>query len=192
MKQLAWSLLCGALLAQPLFAADELPEGAEGDSAAPALQEEPASPTIYRSLDDQGRPVFSDQPPTGRQAEPVEVREQNILPLVRPVMPPAPPGQGGDDDGVQYRVAIVAPPQGETFHNPELIQVQASVTPAMGEGQSLRVLDNGTPGPLKIEWPDRGEHRLVVQLLDEGGEVLAESNPVTVYVHRVSLLRPTP
>jgi len=48
----------------------------------------------------------------------------------------------------------------------------------------LRLLDNGVETAATISWPDRGEHRLLVQVIDDEGEVIAESEPVVVYVHR--------
>lgn len=187
MKRLPWYLLWIALLATPAAVlAEDAEDAADNEEPVPGQ-------VIYRTRDAAGNVIFTDQPPAGQAAEPIQLREHNIVPLVRPVIPSSPTEQAvEEDEGERYAVSIVAPPNGETFHNPEVIQVQAAVSPAMRKGQTLQLLDNGVPSELKLEWPDRGEHVLVVRLLDKDGKVLAESGAVTVFVHRVSLLRSAP
>lgn len=145
-------------------------------------EEADAAPRIYRTLDAQGRPVFTDVPDPDRPTEEVQLREQNSI---RMVTPKPLPTAAKEAPGIAYKLAITSPVDQATVHNPESISVQISVTPAPGEGHRLRLLDNGVESPRSIAWPDRGEHRFVAQVVNADGEVLAESAPVVLYVQRV-------
>jgi hypothetical protein len=152
-------------------------------ASEPVAQEQELDTTqrIYRTVDAQGRPVFTDAPDPGRPTEEVQVREQNTIPMARP-KPLSVPQK--ESVAVVYKLAITSPEDQSTVHNPESISVQISVAPAPGEGHRLRLLDNGVESPRTIAWPDRGEHRFVAQVVNARGEVLAESAPVVLYVQR--------
>ena len=93
-----------------------------------------------------------------------------------------------DDEFSGYELAITSPANQETLNNPESMTISVSVNPPPGKGHVLRILDNGEEVTKVVEWPDRGEHRLLAQVVGEDGRVLAESAPVVVYVQRVSIL----
>jgi hypothetical protein len=171
-------ILCIASLAVlPLWA--EVPDINEGEGDR----------RIYRTVDEHGRPVFTDAPDHRRPAEPLEIREQNTITIV----PSRPSGWSEPSRPVQqapaFKVAISSPAHEETFRNPQSITVKAGVSPRMPPGGQMRLMDNGVAVEgMTLEWPIRGEHRLVVQVLNAEGEVVAESDEVIVYVHRASLL----
>jgi hypothetical protein len=77
------------------------------------------------------------------------------------------------------------------LRNPESILVRASVSPAMVRGHRMRLMQNGQPVEgMLINWPDRGTHTLQVQVVNSKSEVLGESAPVVVYVHRTTVNSP--
>jgi hypothetical protein len=144
------------------------------------------TPRIYRTLDEKGRPVFTDVPDPSRDAEQVEIREQNTIRMVQPRQMIKAPEQE-DKAEPTYKLAITSPADQTTVHNPESMTVRISAQPELQEGHRLRLLDNGEESAATIAYPDRGEHRFVAQIVDADGEVLAESDPVVVYVHRVKV-----
>ena len=160
-------------------------QAAEEPATEELITEEPTQ-RIYRTVDEQGRPVFTDVPDHRAPAQELQIREQNTVPMVVPRIAPA------EEDEVEvvleYKLAITSPANEETLNNPESMTVAVSVNPAPAPGHALRILDNGQEVARVVEWPERGEHRLVAQVVDEDGKVLAESAPVVVYVQRVSLL----
>ena len=170
-----WSLVVMLVLGS-VAAAEESTSAEQGEA-------EDVTPRIYRTTDAQGRPVFTDAPDSGQHSEEVEVREQNTIKMVQPRLMIQAPSQD-EPAGVAYKLSITSPADQATVHNPESLSVQISAQPDLEEGHRLRLLDNGEETDATIAYPDRGEHRFVAQVVDADGEVLAESRPVVVYVHR--------
>lgn len=170
-----WSLVAVLVLAS-VAVAEEPVSDEQGEA-------EQVTPRIYRTLDDKGRPVFTDAPDPSREAEQVDVREQNTIKMVKPrQMTQATEGQA--EKAITYKLAITSPADQATLRHPPSLTIKYSAQPALQEGHRLRLLDNGVETAATISWPDRGEHRLLVQVIDDEGEVIAESEPVVVYVHR--------
>lgn len=159
----------------------------EEQEVGEAATEEVQVQRIYRTVDEQGRTVFTDAPDPRGPAQEVEVRPQNTIPMVLPTVTP-PAEEKADDEFSGYELAITSPANQETLNNPESMTISVSVNPPPGKGHVLRILDNGEEVTKVVEWPDRGEHRLLAQVVGEDGRVLAESAPVVVYVQRVSIL----
>lgn len=158
--------------------ADEAANASDGANGSTAK--------IYRTVDEQGRPVFTDVPDHRRPAEEVRVNEGSTVQMVQPKI--AKPEVEKVEAVSGYEIAISSPTHEQTLNNPEVMRVTITLVPAPAEGHSLRLLDNGSEVPVLIEWPDRGEHQLIAQVVDQAGKVLAESQPVVVYVQRVSIL----
>jgi hypothetical protein len=148
-----------------------------------------SSDQIYKTVDKDGKVIFSDQP--APQAEPVNVGRTNSM------QPPAATGTPADTaptepTAVVYEsVEITSPADGGTVTNPSgNILVLFTLAPALREGDSTRLLIDGMPpgmpaeGGLLAPTTSRGEHRLEVQVLDAAGTVLATSAPVYVTVFR--------
>ena len=171
-----WSLV--AVLALGSVAMAEEPVGEQQGEA------EDVTPRIYRTLDEKGRPVFTDAPDPSRDSEQLDVREQNTIKMVKPRQIIQAPEQQGEE-ALTYKLAITSPADQATIHNPESMTVRISAQPELQEGHRLRLLDNGEESAVTIAYPDRGEHRFVAQVVNADGEVLAESDPVVVYIHRV-------
>jgi len=157
----------------------------------------PVQAGVYTWVDASGVRHFSDQPVPG--SEQVEVVPQNVY---TPPAPPATdasatqavkPGGGFHYDSIQ----IQFPEDGSTIReNTGRIEVQVDIRPPLqsARGDRLSVVLDGaveqtaTGSRLVFDNVPRGEHQLVARILDGRGEVLAESPPVTFYLHRYSAL----
>lgn len=142
---------------------------------------------VYKIVDEQGRVTFTDSPPPGTKAEKVEIQEANRLPPppIRPAQPDAPQTAPIPD----YRVAITYPPQ--DFHvTPGIrdLDVEISVVPGIRAGHRVELTDNGqvVPGRTLQNIVVRGTHVLLARVVDREGNVLSESEPVQIHVHRPS------
>lgn len=192
-------------LAMPLSASEvEEREAAREQVPAPESQST-VTKKVYKSYDKDGSVKFTDEPVDGSQE--IEVRESNRVQFVRPEARPSPEDeleQVLDVKPVSYRVGIVAPGDQSHYHNhAEPIPVRLSVQPELQQGDRVEVTDNGEvisaddAGGYRLEYPARGEHRLEARIINSKGNVVAESEAVTIYIHRASALnrpqaKPTP
>lgn len=184
--------LCCVCLAGSVVADDhaesDIEIGADDVRSEESVSHEPLR--IYKSVGKDGVPSFSSDSVDG--AEEVEIKPTNSV-RITPTKPsaaalPAPPKKKA------YKVSISSPENDKHYHNdPNPVPITVSVSPALGARETLEVLDNGSlladvGGKYTLEFPDRGEHQLVARVIDEDGEVLATSEIVTIFVHRVSQL----
>jgi hypothetical protein len=156
-----------------------------------------APAAIYRSLDEQGNVVFSDQPGRGAQRidlPPVPTYEAPDLrparPHDRPSAQPAP---------INYsKLEIRQPAPDATLRdNSGAVSVIAVIEPELGAGHRLQFyLDGqakGEPGTetrASFSNVDRGAHRVEVAVVNAAGEELRRSESVTFYLHRQSVNSP--
>ncbi|MCD9499779.1 DUF4124 domain-containing protein [Photobacterium carnosum] len=164
-----------------------------------------ATTTIYSWTDDNGVVHFSDTPGT-QQANTVELSvtevQQNIqttvidsyqadnielISITTDIEPPLPAAT----------VSLLAPVHQQTIRsNDGDIKVRAVSNRKLNKKlQAQLVIDgkvNGTP-QTDLTWQltniDRGSHQIQIQLLNNG-KILASSESITVYLHRVSQARP--
>ncbi|MGQ9424985.1 DUF4124 domain-containing protein [Gilvimarinus sp. F26214L] len=147
------------------------------------------SAEVYRVVDEQGRVTFTDSPPRGKQADKVEVKESNRLPAAPTVDRPPREEEPAPTD---YQLRITYPPN--DFHvNPGVrsVEVQVAVEPALKPNHNLQITDNGAPLPgTRLEnIVVRGTHLVQARVVSREGEILAESEPVQIHVHRPSVAR---
>lgn len=184
--------LCCVFLAGSAAADDHMDSvvetGADNASSESVVSQEPLR--IYKSVGKDGVPSFSSDSVDG--AEEIELKPSNsvrITPTTPPVfmMPEA-------LEKKLFQVSISSPENDKHYHNdPDPVPITVNVSPGLERGYSLEVTDNGAlladaSGKYVLEFPERGEHRLVARVVDDKGEVLAESKAVTIFVHRVSQL----
>ncbi len=150
----------------------------------------PAQADIYKTVDKDGKVVFSDQP--GGNAEPVRIGPTNSM------QTPSSAGGSAQTSTAPAEVApvyqsldITSPENGGTVTNPGgNVLVHFALSPPLREGDSTRLLVDGTPGGIPAEGgllapgTDRGDHIIEVQVLDAAGTVLRASSPVRVTVFR--------
>ncbi|MFM7273817.1 MAG: DUF4124 domain-containing protein [Gammaproteobacteria bacterium] len=155
-------------------------------AACPAL----ASEEVYRSVDKDGRPVFSDRPTEG--SSPVDVRTPNTMRELAP--PPAPastPGAEQPGPPVYRMLRISNLENGGSVTNPAgNIVAEIELVPALQPGHRLQgILDGDASGmPSGAGWlfpgTARGPHSVEVQVLDASGQPLMSSGAMTVTVFR--------
>ena len=152
-----------------------------------------AETTIYRTTDAEGNVVFTDAPhaTSSNQSERVEIQPTNTTPPppeVERVMQPAEPKKAT----TKWEVGITSPANETTIPmGPGNFSVGAEVKPALGAGQQLQLMLDGSPqgeprqtGSWDLTNVFRGEHKLTVRVVNDSGKTLATSEPVTVYVMR--------
>lgn len=159
----------------------------------------PASAQIYKYTDANGKTVFTNQPPTNVDAQPVQ------LPPTNTVGPQGPSGAaaqtGTEDTGNQaagYTILALSnvPNDGALRANNGSFNVDVVVQPALEVDHQLQLLLDGQPygAPTKdttiaMDNIDRGEHTLAVQVV-QGTRVIQSSSPVTFTLQRISTNSP--
>lgn len=148
-----------------------------------------AQEQIYRSVDDKGQPIFSDQ--ADEHSQPV------TLPPVNTV-PPTSLSQGVDqptaESPADYVVSIRSPSNDQSFVNAGgSFSVVADIQPASESGVMVQLLVDGavygepqTGGVFEVSDLSRGSHTLEVDVIDEQGSLLGASDTITVHVHQAT------
>ncbi|WP_193163012.1 DUF4124 domain-containing protein [Microbulbifer hainanensis] len=164
-----------------------------------AKQPDSGGHTIYKSVGPDGSIVFSDTPPKGGKVEKVHVGPTNVQPIALPRPLPvrklSPKKKSPKQDQYQgpFSIAIVSPQDGATIPpGQRFIALQVSVDPVPQDGYRFYAVVDGQPWQggsagtsLDISALERGSHSVQAVLTDmSGNTVLAQSQPVTVYVKR--------
>lgn len=154
-----------------------------------------ATQQIFKTTDEHGNVVFTDQPPADAKG----VEEVELAPMNRAPPPPDIPRATTDSqpelEAVEYGVTITDPANETTIPmGPGNFSVSAAVEPGLEPGATLLLRIDGEPWGVPgtaTSWQltniFRGAHDLTVALLGPGGEPLAISEPVRVYVLRPSV-----
>jgi hypothetical protein len=155
---------------------------------------------IYKQVDKDGNVTFTDQPPP--DGEPVELGTTNTAPP--PVNAYPRKAAPSEKAAKSTYTATITSPANETIipNGPGNFSVSATVSPALQSGHQLQLLIDGAPvqepqkgGSWSLTNVFRGEHSLVVSVIDDKGAQVTASEPVTVYVFRPSThqrAKPTP
>ena len=152
----------------------------------------PVMAQIYKYTDAAGNTAYSNQPPDGVTAQPVE------LPPLNSVAPPSPPAPFSESTSNEpphsaYEVLqLTGLPTGEALRaNNGTFTVSVLIKPRLQAPHLLRLLLDGQPYGQSSNVPilqlvnvDRGEHSLAVQVIN-GENVLQQSPTVTFTVQRV-------
>jgi len=146
---------------------------------------------VYRHVDKEGNVTFTDAPPP--DAQPVEIGPTNTASPPPTAYPKREPEKADGEAEIKYSINITAPAHESIFHGGGNFTVNASITPGLKEAHMLQLLMNGAPrgeAQKSTTWPltnvFRGEQVLSVTVVDDKGEQIAQSEPVTVYVFRPS------
>lgn len=158
----------------------------------------PAGNAIYKSVGPDGRVVFSDKPLPGEKTEKVDLGPTNVQPIALPrplptrKLSPKDRREQGDEYAGPINFAIVSPQDGATIPpGQRVIVLQVAVDPVPRTGYRFFAVVDGQPWAgsssgtsLDISALERGSHSVQAVLTDPGGNVLAQSQAVTIYVHR--------
>ena len=155
---------------------------------------------VYKSKDAQGNVVYSDVPPRGQPAKPVNLGAGNSYtpPEVTFKAPPPPIEQAAAPDFTGYeKLAILTPATDLTIHDNEgKVPLTFALAPTLQPGNSVQVLLDGraianaanSSGVGQLVNVDRGTHELRMEVRDPAGKVLIQSSPVRFHMLRTSVL----
>jgi len=159
--------------------------------ALPSYAEE-----IYKRVDDNGVPSFSDT--ESKDAEKIVVEAVKIQSV--PTAAPSHTTTNNSQPSVNYsKLSIIKPTDQATLHNDDKILLQIAIEPGLRQGHLIEFLDNGLPlqaaarsSSMMLMNFDRGTHTLTAHIIDETSKVLKTSNPVTVHIFRTIAPPPAP
>ncbi|MDE1461713.1 DUF4124 domain-containing protein [Spartinivicinus poritis] len=149
---------------------------------------------IYKTIDKDGKVVFTDNP-EGKPAEEVELKKGNTISLPPAKISPSSKSSDINSKSFSYReFNIKKPTQDATIRGSGNFSVLAAISPNLRPGDSVQLYIDGKPYGSKqkgllfnLNNVDRGTHSIVVKVLNSDGRVL-NSASVTVHVHRSSAL----
>ncbi|VVP37625.1 MULTISPECIES: DUF4124 domain-containing protein [Pseudomonas] len=152
----------------------------------------PAAAQIYKYTDANGNTAYSNQPPDGVRAQPVELPPLNSVEPQAAPKPPAQPNTREQANGAYEVLELTGLPTTEALRaNNGTFTVNVLIKPRLQGPHLFRlVLDDqpyGQPGNvpiLQLVNIDRGLHSLAVQVID-GDTVVQQSPSVTFTVQRV-------
>jgi len=153
----------------------------------------PAAAQIYKYTDANGNTAYSNQPPDGVQAQPVELPPLNRVEPQAPSAPQAPTAEQPQPPRNAYEILELAGlPTDEALRaNNGTFTVNVLIKPRLQSPHQLRLLLDDQPYGQPSNVPvlqlvniDRGEHRLAVQVID-GQTVIQQSPPAVFTVQRV-------
>ncbi|WP_426782905.1 DUF4124 domain-containing protein [Pseudomonas atacamensis] len=153
----------------------------------------PAAAQIYKYTDANGNTAYSNQPPDGVQAQPVELPPLNRVEPQAPSAPQAPTAEQPQPPRNAYEILELAGlPTDEALRaNNGTFTVNVLIKPRLQPPHQLRLLLDDQPYGQPSNVPvlqliniDRGEHRLAVQVID-GQTVIQQCPPAVFTVQRV-------
>ena len=158
----------------------------------------PVAAQVYKTTDENGKVIYSDRP--SNKSEAVELRETNTAPAINTDRPEQASDKDATDMAMPYRVRITGP-QSETHLPPgeRNLTVSFEANQPLEAGLRFQLLSNGAPigssttgNSITVPEIIRGEHQLTVIIYDQNDRILAESSPLTIYVHRTTAPKPQP
>lgn len=154
---------------------------------------------IYKTVDKDGRTVYTDKPKTDN-AEKIQLREINTVPGAQP-LPNSSPAVSVDSRParVDYKINIISPRADVTIPVGQRdLAIATVLQPALQEGHLLVYFMNGelleetTMSNIIVKDVPRGSHTLVVEAIDANGQSLGMSPPVIVNVIRTVIKKNAP
>ena len=158
----------------------------------------PAEPdTVYRTLDGNGNPVFSDQ--GNEQAEQIELQKSSVYPQYSiPASPSTTEIKRRIKPGPAYASLAIISPRHDTAvrSNTGNLHLQFQLRPRLQQNHSFQLLVDGSPvrttkstAGITLTNLDRGTHQFLAQVVEDGsGEVLQSSKTVSITVLRFSAI----
>ncbi|RAI66322.1 DUF4124 domain-containing protein [Pseudomonas fluorescens] len=154
----------------------------------------PATAQIYKYTDANGATAYSNQPPDGVSAQPIDLPPLNSIERQPPddAAPTAQATRNVQPHKTYEVLELTGLPTSEALRaNDGTFTVTVLIKPRLQGPQLLRLLLDGQPygqpgnvPTLQLVNIDRGEHRLAVQVID-GENVVQQSPAVTFTVQRV-------
>lgn len=139
---------------------------------------------VYKSVDKDGKVVFTDNPDANAGAEAVEVQEPNTVPATPTTFRP---GSSQENAPANFSIAITSPGDQQRLPNRLAgVTVEVAVTPKMMPGFKTRLLLNGSVqagsgNQFVIKQLPLGESTLQAELLNNQGKVISQSATITIF-----------
>lgn len=163
----------------------------------------PAEAQIYKTVDEDGNVVYTDEPPTP-DAKPIQLEPLNTVESHK--VPESIKGGGEREEqeqtasGAAYGgFRVISPQPDENFWGTgRKLPTELSLGRELGANHSVVYYIDGEPRTqgrslaLNIPNIDRGSHSFRAAIVDAEGEVLASAGPVTFHMHQHSRLHPNP
>jgi len=143
---------------------------------------------VYKTVDKDGHVVYSDNPPDD-QAEAIKLPNITTLPSDTPI--PHDNSEAPVPQEIHYEVRVISPrnevsiPPGERD-----LAVAINLTPSLGQDHLItyyldgELLQETQSTSIVIQDVPRGARTLTVEVIDQNGEVLGQSEPLTINVIR--------
>lgn len=158
----------------------------------------PTSAQMYQYTDDNGRRVYTDQPPIGVSANSVELSTINSVPVAVRQLSPTVLKLGSASKHItpysQLQISGLPADQAIRANNGSFT-VQIAITPKLANEHQLQLIIDGKAygaasrsTTLSVENLDRGEHRLAVEVVAKG-QVLQHSAEHAIYLKRMHINR---
>lgn len=151
--------------------------------------------TVYKKVNKDGSVQYSDKPfPGAIEHKLKDMDSQSKLPALLP--PSTFKGQKSQNK-IKTSITIVSPQHGATIRDNQgsftiLVQKQGDKK----KNYKTQILVNGSPvgeptqaSVIPLKNIDRGEIKVIAQLLSSSGKILATSEETVVYLHRASVIR---
>lgn len=155
--------------------------------------------SVYKTVDEEGRVSYSDKPPANRDAESDEDKAE--LPPVNAIPEQAierrgePSQRNRDTQTPNYQVSIISPtPETSVPPGQRDLSIVAALDQSLEPEHELVYYMDGErlaqtrERQFLVQEIYRGSHIITVQVVDADDRVLARSEPVTVHVHRPSVI----
>ncbi|WP_298773306.1 DUF4124 domain-containing protein [uncultured Shewanella sp.] len=149
-----------------------------------------ANSTVYKWVDKDGQIHYTDKPVNN--ANPVEFKANTNNHVSLPPVPAISTNTPPPSKPVQYQLTITKPIEEETIRNNNGdLSVIVQIKPRFPSTSRLQLhLDNQILGKpqtstmFSLKNIDRGEHNIIIKLIDKNGKILASSLPRTFFLHR--------
>ncbi len=169
-----------------------------------AVLSAPLAAQVYKTVDENGNVVYTDQPPADGSA-PVVLRPISVVEAPTYEKAPAATEEDAAQDGAKemslkylrknYKdFALIAPQQEETIWNPEnSITVAWNVGYQLQPGMSVTIFVDGqqqaktTEQIIPVSITDRGEHTVTAILKDGKNRTVATAEPVVFFIRQPGL-----
>jgi len=154
---------------------------------------------VYMQTDANGNVSFSDIPQDAN-AKAVDLPQVNAAPGPAPVQPvAATPAQAQPVTAIPVSPVnkpyvlfdIDSPANQATIQNQPSIPIEIKIDPPLQTGDKVQIYLDGSPwGPAAptthfiFNAPDRGTHTLSARLMNISGQILKETDTITIYIHQ--------
>lgn len=157
---------------------------------------------IYKQKDADGRVSYTDKPAAGETSEEIAAKPIiNSLPEVAPAPAATNSNQTKNGEALpDYKSVEIIYPLNEftlTTGESAALEIKAATVPKVQSNHKLHILLDGVSvgalpgtGTITVNNPERGEHLLTAQIVDENGGVLLQSAPIKIYVQQISVNSP--